>query len=289
MGNVTAMNGFGNLTYDAENRLLTASAPMPFTYSYSGDGHRVVKKGPNNMTVYVYDAMGQLAAEYDSTAQPSRCSTCYLSYDHLDNVRLVTDSCGSVISRHDYLPFGEELMAEQAGRSASFGFAGPDYVSQRFTGKERDSESGLDYFGARYYGSALGRFTSPDPLLNSAKPWNPQSWNRYAYALNNPLVIVDPTGLYNLINSCDSDDKKCNKQFQQHAKDLKTGLSNLQKQVDKMKDGPEKQRLQASLQALGTENDSNNVGVKFGALSGTASGHTDVSVDDTTGASRALP
>ena len=100
---------------------------------------------------------------------------------------------------------------------------------------------------------------------------------------------MDPTGLYNLINSCDSDDKKCNKQFQQHAKDLKTGLSNLQKQVDKMKDGPEKQKLQASLQALGTENDSNNVGVKFGALSGTASGHTDVSVDDTTGASRALP
>ena len=107
-----------------------------------------------------------------------------------------------------------------------------------FTGKERDQESGLDFFGARYYGGALGRFTSPDPLLNSGRPWDPQTWNRYSYARNNPLAVIDPTGLYDLNNTCASDDKKCNKQFQQHAKDLRNGLSNLQKQVDNMKDGP---------------------------------------------------
>jgi RHS repeat-associated protein len=56
-----------------------------------------------------------------------------------------------------------------------------------FTGKERDGETGLDYFGARYFSGAQGRFTSPDPLLNSGRPWEPQSWNRYTYALNNPL------------------------------------------------------------------------------------------------------
>ena len=71
--------------------------------------------------------------------------------------------------------------------------------SGRFTGKERDSESGLDYFGARYYGSALGRFTSPDW---SAKPEpvpyadlsNPQSLNQYIYVLNNPLAHPDADG-----------------------------------------------------------------------------------------------
>jgi RHS repeat-associated protein len=66
----------------------------------------------------------------------------------------------------------------------------------QFTGKERDAETGLDYFGARYYSGAQGRFASPDPLLNSGRPQTPQSWNRYAYALNNPLAFVDPTGLF---------------------------------------------------------------------------------------------
>jgi RHS repeat-associated protein len=64
-----------------------------------------------------------------------------------------------------------------------------------FTGKERDAETGLDYFGARYMSSAQGRFTSPDPFLGSGRPEDPQSWNRYAYARNNPLVYIDPTGM----------------------------------------------------------------------------------------------
>jgi RHS repeat-associated protein len=65
------------------------------------------------------------------------------------------------------------------------------------TGKERDTESGNDYFGARYYASSMGRFTSPDPSgLYFADASNPQSFNLYSYALNNPLTNVDPTGLY---------------------------------------------------------------------------------------------
>src|SRR5689334_15912771 len=63
------------------------------------------------------------------------------------------------------------------------------------TAKERDQETGLDYFGARYYGSALGRFTSPDPtFLNIRKVFNPQRWNLYGYGVNNPLKFVDPDG-----------------------------------------------------------------------------------------------
>jgi RHS repeat-associated protein len=65
----------------------------------------------------------------------------------------------------------------------------------RSTGKERDAESGLDYFGARYYGSALGRMTSPDPHSGTMlHVINPQRWNMYAYAMNNPLSYVDPDG-----------------------------------------------------------------------------------------------
>jgi RHS repeat-associated protein len=66
-------------------------------------------------------------------------------------------------------------------------------VSQ-FTGKERDSETGLDYFGARYYGSNMGRFMSVDPSMESVVLQNPQSWNRYAHTINNPLRYIDPNG-----------------------------------------------------------------------------------------------
>ena len=69
-------------------------------------------------------------------------------------------------------------------------------VQSRSTGKERDTESGNDYFGARYYASSMGRMMSPDPhsgtLLHML---NPQRWNMYAYALNNPLLFTDPTGM----------------------------------------------------------------------------------------------
>ena len=67
-------------------------------------------------------------------------------------------------------------------------------VVPKFTGKERDAETGLDFFGARYMSSAQGRFTSPDSKQSSAKLDNPQSWNRYSYTDNNPLAFVDPDG-----------------------------------------------------------------------------------------------
>jgi RHS repeat-associated protein len=68
--------------------------------------------------------------------------------------------------------------------------------TSKFTGKERDQESGNDYFGARYYASSMGRFMSPDPSgLDYADFSNPQTLNLYAYAVNNPLRYIDPTGL----------------------------------------------------------------------------------------------
>jgi RHS repeat-associated protein len=71
----------------------------------------------------------------------------------------------------------------------------PDIESQKFTAKERDAETGMDYFGARYFSGPQGRFTIPDPLMASARASNPQTWNRYAYTLNNPLRYVDQSGM----------------------------------------------------------------------------------------------
>jgi RHS repeat-associated protein len=144
--------------------------------------------------VYVYDVFGSLAAEYSSaplTTAPV-CGTCYLSTDHLGSTRLVTGENGSVMARHDYLPFGEEIPSGYANRGADW--AADDSVKQKFTGQERDSETQLDFFQARYFSAAQGRFNSPDPGNAGADLLNPQSWNAYSYVGNDPLSFVDPTG-----------------------------------------------------------------------------------------------
>jgi RHS repeat-associated protein len=129
----------------------------------------------------------------------------WLVADQLGTPRMIFDQSGVLanVKRHDYLPFGEELFAGVNDRLAAEGYGcdpsnptcAPDNVRQQFTTKERDNETALDYFGARYYSSAQGRFSSPDPLLSSGRSTQPQSWNRYSYVLNRPLMLVDPTGL----------------------------------------------------------------------------------------------
>lgn len=121
----------------------------------------------------------------------------WLITDHLGTPRMIVDQTGTLanVKRHDYLPFGEELFASAGSRSASLGYTAGDGIRQQFTLKERDIETGLDYFGARYYGNTQGRFTSPDPSLLSGRYMQPQSWNRCSYVLNNPLRLIDPDGM----------------------------------------------------------------------------------------------
>jgi RHS repeat-associated protein len=203
-GNQTLVNG-NTLTYDAEGREVTNVSNAAETYAYDGNSRRVGKSNSASATTFVYDALGQLAMEVSSVATVPACWTCYLSDDHLGGTRLVTDGSGNVVARHDYLPFGYEIQAsDNAGRGIQFGAY--DNVNQKFTGKERDSESGLDYFGARYYGSALGRSTSADPItVTPARAADPQQLNLYAYGRNNPLKYVDPTGM--IIDTDDLSDK----------------------------------------------------------------------------------
>lgn len=105
--------------------------------------------------------------------------------DHLGSPRLITDSSGARIGEPDFTPFGESWTSTE-GRL-------------QFTGHERDMPAAglavgrvLDYMHARYYSAATGRFLSVDPILGD--PHQPQSWNRYAYVMNNPVAFIDPTG-----------------------------------------------------------------------------------------------
>jgi RHS repeat-associated protein len=138
----------------------------------------------------------------------------WLVPDHLGTPRIILDQTGNLgnVKRHDYLPFGEELFAGTGGRTILQGYSGGDGVRQQFTQKERDIETGLDYFLARYYSSTQGRFTSPDEFTGGpvelfdfsadaadnptfyADLSQPQSLNKYHYCLNNPLNYVDPNG-----------------------------------------------------------------------------------------------
>jgi len=190
--------GSHTYSYNAENQMVSAAG---VSYLYDGDGKRVQK---SNGKLYWYgmgsdpldetDASGNLLEEYiffngkRIARRDSSNTVMYYFGDHLGTSRVTTSATGTVLDDSDFYPFG----GERAITSSS----GNGY---KFTGKERDAESGLDEFGARYYSSVIGRFTSPDwsaspeavPYVNLT---NPQTLNLYGYVKNNPLSTTDPDG-----------------------------------------------------------------------------------------------
>jgi RHS repeat-associated protein len=122
-----------------------------------------------------------------AAAQPTTQVVEYYTTDAIGSVRAVTKQVNGqwqVVTRHDFMPFGEEVSPQV-----------PPHDKRLFTGKERDHETGLDYFGARYYRANLGRFSTVDPELNVKDALvDPHRWNRYAYARDNPLRWVDHDG-----------------------------------------------------------------------------------------------
>jgi RHS repeat-associated protein len=198
-GNQTTLAPY-TLEYDAEGRntVVKLSGASSATFSYDGEGRRVRKAMNGGTTYYLYDALGQMAVEY-STEPPSSTGSSYLFADMLGSVRTITNDVGAVVECYDYLPFGRMLGSGVGGRGSCY----PDppdanYDSrapQKFTGKERDAETGLDYFLARYYSASQGRFTSTDPvIITPERLRDPQPLNAYAYVRNNPLKFIDPTG-----------------------------------------------------------------------------------------------
>ncbi len=199
-GNVIVIPGIATYTYNAENQIASAGG---VTYSYDGDGRRVMKSGG---TIYWYGTGSDPLDETDLAGtfrfrhyyfngmriarRESNNWVDHYALDHLGNTRWVYGNNGTS-DLSDYYPFGGERSIQSS--------AGNKY---KFTGKERDSESGLDYFGARYDSSSMGRFLSPDPENAGALLADPQSWNAYSYVENNPLNITDPDGM-------DPKDKGC--------------------------------------------------------------------------------
>jgi RHS repeat-associated protein len=190
-----------NYVFDPENRIMGAAG---FTYTYDADGNRVEKANGSTGTLYWYmspgivaesDLTGNLKTEYiffdgQRVARkdfPGNAVSYYFS-DHLKTASVVTDASGTIQNESDYYPWGGELQ-----------FANNLDNHYKFTGKERDQESGLDYFGARHYSNSLGRFITPDWSVTPvpvpyADLTNPQSLNQYAYVGGNPASKADPDG-----------------------------------------------------------------------------------------------
>jgi RHS repeat-associated protein len=196
-GNQTSDAQNRTFAYDAENRQITFNGTAG-QYFYDGDGRRVKKTDASGTTVIVYDVTGRMIAEYHSDPVPPAAGgggTSYLTSDHLGSTRVVTKADGFVKVRYDYLAFGEELGSGIGSRTVGMGYSAADSTKQKFTQKERDTESGLDFFEARYYSSPQGRFTSVDPIIIAPeRVIDPQQLNLFAYARNNPLRFTDPTG-----------------------------------------------------------------------------------------------
>ena len=198
-------------TYDAENRITQVDGGSTATYTYGADGRRFSKTAGGVETDFFYDLSGHVVADYGGGSGITTWHTGHVyvngqvlagyfgpTYfyvtDHLGSTRLLTNYNGpSVIECDDYYPFGEQVSCGGTS-TTTHKFTGGVYP-ERSRGK-RDAESGLDNAQARYNSSSLGRFMSPDPIGNFvADATNPQTWNLYTYVNNNPLRLIDPSGL----------------------------------------------------------------------------------------------
>ncbi|MGD2250943.1 MAG: RHS repeat-associated core domain-containing protein [Candidatus Methanofastidiosia archaeon] len=191
--------------YDYANRLkkVEENDSIIGEYVYDGDGKRIQVTENNETTTYIYSGLNIVYEEtmtgtavyiYGPTGRIAKrttinqeTNTFYYHTDHLGSTRLVIDSSKNIVSAAAYHPFGETSAQEGS----------EDYL---FNGKEMDSAD-FYYYGARYYDPNLGKFLTKDAFRGRLK--TPQSLNRYAYCLNNPLAYVDAFGLvyYNVTDA----------------------------------------------------------------------------------------
>ena len=174
-GNITSnpASGGRKFVFNGDNKQIEvkdANGNPIGKYYYDGEGRRVKKVTDFETTIFVYSA-GKLAAEYSTQTPPANPTINYTATDQLGSPRVLTDKYGTVVSRRDFMPFGEEIYADGSHRTTAgkYSLSGEDAVRKRFTGYEKDKETGLDFAEARYYNNQHGRFTAVDPLLTSGK------------------------------------------------------------------------------------------------------------------------
>jgi RHS repeat-associated protein len=186
----TKSDGLRTMSWDAENRTSSVTiGGVTTNITYDGTGARVKKQQGSNAIVYsgklfecnnpptctqytrhIFAGFRRIAQVNAGSPMPS-----YYEADHLNSTRVIT---GTQSSLANYQPFGRAISDAST-------------VHYKFTGQEWDAETSLYNYGARLYDPALGRFMSADAVIPSG---NPQSLNRYAYALDNPLKFTDPSG-----------------------------------------------------------------------------------------------
>ena len=192
-GNLSGGGG-RTLTWDAENRpTQIVKGGVTTTFVYDGDGGRVKKTVQGTTTVYIgqlYVCVGTACEKliYAGTqrvamVQVNGGSISYFHGDHLGSTSVLTDSTGTEEEHNSYEPYGDIHT-----------HTGTADVAYKYTGQERDASTDLYFYQARYYAQGLGRFVSPDTIVQN--PLDPQAFNRYAYARNNPLRYTDPTGYW---------------------------------------------------------------------------------------------
>ena len=197
-GNMTSQSG-ATYAYDAENRLTSTSSGSA-SYLYDATGRRVTKTVSGAYRNYLYDLQRNVISEATSAgwatgyvylngrpiAEYANATTYFVTGDNLGSSRLLTNLSKGVQDCNGFYPYGEQ----DPGICTS-----TNTTPHKFTGKERDSETGLDNFEVRYFGSSLGRFISPDPSgIFLANLDDPQQLNLYSYVRNNPLSLTDPSG-----------------------------------------------------------------------------------------------
>jgi RHS repeat-associated protein len=206
--------GGNTLTYDAEGRIITGIGAFgTTTYDYGGDGMRVNKTFGSAATEYIHDPDGALVATYVNGSYFGNFQDMWVAGKHFGEAVVASGNA----SQTQNFSLNNWLGSLVAYSTPSSGIPNTAYISQpfgdaqtslfgpnnnddvHFTGKERDGESGNDYFGARYYASSMGRFMSPDWSAKAepvpyAKLGDPQTLNLYGYMQNNPLGGVDQDG-----------------------------------------------------------------------------------------------
>lgn len=148
----------------------------------------------------------------------------YVLADVQGSARAVVNNQGTssnVVARHDYLPYGGEIAANVGMRSAAQGYGGADPSRQKYALTERDDVTGLDHTWWRKYDHQAGRWTTPDPLGGDIG--NPQSFNGYSYSGNDPVNMIDPSGLLPILVCPDNGDGVCHWEDDGEGPDL-TGL-----------------------------------------------------------------
>ena len=187
-GNMTA-RGMQTIVYDGADRPMQVEG---VSFAYGPDGQRWKKTSGTSVTLTlgrIEIRSGVMTKYLPGGAKRIGSATYWLHKDHLGSIQAVTDSSGAQVLRKVYAPYGERLAANGVLSESK------DYIGERL-----DEETGLLYLNARYYDPALGRFISADP----SDPTAPGvGLNRYAYAFNNPVGYLDPSGLVNKGTSYD--------------------------------------------------------------------------------------